>query len=439
MNQKRTMKLWQMLALLILSAAILTTMFLPAYHIDPDVLEKGMENGQIKDDYYKNDAARDKDFKKYRKKFKKAVNKEKKENGTDNASISVLKLMTSSLSDIRYNGKYDEEYTESKMGPKTYDALNGKHRMTRVLLWMVYGMLLAVVFVIILGYCLKWNKYISLSAAAVYGTIASAAFVVLRFMTITKVEKEVGKLTEKFMGLDFNKNIDQAEIASSFLSYAFLAGLIAAVVFLAVSVIAMFAGNQAEAVYDDAPDLDFADEWGKDIDKDWNQPSYPMTNPLSDTPTLSVQEAEGSDAPFEPQFEKTAGVEEQRQQTFPQAVPSPDPVQKPPREPASRNGKVRCTKGMTAGSSGYQITQGSKVVVGKSPHQANLVIVNNGRISNVHCTVRYDPGADTYIIKDHSTNGTFINGARMKKEVSAKCPSGTVLSLADGSVEITLG
>lgn len=436
-----------MLSLLILSAAILTTMFLPAYHIDPDVLEKGMENGQIEDDYYKNDAARDKDFKKYRKKFKKAINKEKRENGTDNASISVLKLMTNSLSDIRYNGKYDEAYTESKMGPRTYDALNGKHRMTRTLLWMVYGMLLAVVLAAILGYCLKWNKYIPLAAAAVYGIFASAAFAVLRFMTISKVAKETGKLTEKFMGLDFNKNIDQAEIAFGFLSYAFFAGLTVSVIFFAVSVISMFVGNQAEMAYEDVPDLDFADEWGKDMDEGGNQPAYPMTNPFSDTPTLSVQEAKESGCfddtqkvePFDFQPEKTAAIDAQKQQPLPQAVPFPKPVQKPPREPVYRNGKVCCTKGMTAGPSGYQITQGRKVVVGKSPHQANLVIVNNGRISNVHCSVRYDPGADTYILKDHSTNGTFINGARMKKDVPVKCPSGTVLSLADGSAEITLG
>ena len=138
---------------------------------------------------------------------------------------------------------------------------------------MVYGMLLAVVLAAILGYCLKWNKYIPLAAAAVYGIFASAAFAVLRFMTISKVAKETGKLTEKFMGLDFNKNIDQAEIAFGFLSYAFFAGLTVSVIFFAVSVISMFVGNQAEMAYEDVPDLDFADEWGKDMDEGGNQPA----------------------------------------------------------------------------------------------------------------------------------------------------------------------
>ena len=122
MKQKKTMKLWQMITLLILSVVILVTMFLPAYHIDSDALKKGMENAQIEDNYYKSENARDKDIRWYAKKFNKAINREKKENGTDNASISVLKLMTNSLAEIRYNGKYDEEYTESEMGSKTYDA-----------------------------------------------------------------------------------------------------------------------------------------------------------------------------------------------------------------------------------------------------------------------------------------------------------------------------
>ena len=100
-------------------------------------------------------------------------------------------------------------------------------------------------------------------------------------------------------------------------------------------------------------------------------------------------------------------------------------------------GKVRCTKGVALGQ-GFQLPQDRKVIVGKSPSKTNLTI-NYPNVSNVHCSIRYNPATNTYIVKDHSTNGTFVNGARMPKGVPIEYPAGTVLVLADGTNEITLG
>lgn len=435
MKQKKTMKLWQMITLLILAVVILATMFLPAYHIDSDALKKGMENAQIEEDYYKNDKARDKDIRWYAKKFNKALNREKKENGTDNASISSLKLMTNSLTDIRYNGKYDEEYTESEMGSKIYDALNKKHCMTKILLWIVYSLALVEMLTVILGYCLKWNKYIPLTISIIYGVFTSITFAILRFGTANGTEKKIGKLTETFIGYEFN-NVDKAKITSGFISYAFLMGLIAAVVFLIISIISMFAGNQIEMEYNDEANGDSMDEW----DKDWNQARTQMEpRPV---PEQELKDSGYSGdihgvAPFGDKNKRDADMSNQESLTY--TIPSMVPVQESPAKPMIRSGKVRCTKGMTSGSSGYSLSPDRKVIVGKSPHKANLVIVNNTHISNVHCTIRYDSTTDTYIVKDHSTNGTYVNGTRLQKEVSMKYPAGTVLSLADRSVEITLG
>lgn len=436
MKQKKTMKLWQMITLLILSVVILVTMFLPAYHIDSDALKKGMENAQIEDNYYKSENARDKDIRWYAKKFNKAINREKKENGTDNASISVLKLMTNSLAEIRYNGKYDEEYTESEMGSKTYDALNKKHCMTKILLWIIYSLVLVEMLIVILGYCLKWNKYITLTISIIYGVFASITFAILRFGTVNGTKKKIGSLTETFIGYEFN-NVDNAKIVSGFISYAFLLGLIVSVVFLTISIISMFAGNQTDMAYNNAADGDSMDEW----DKDWNQARTQMQVPRS----VSEQELKDSGysgdihgvAPFGDKNKRDADMSNQESLTY--TIPSMVPVQESPAKPMIRSGKVRCTKGMTSGSSGYSLSPDRKVIVGKSPHKANLVIVNNTHISNVHCTIRYDSTTDTYIVKDHSTNGTYVNGTRLQKEVSMKYPAGTVLSLADRSVEITLG
>ncbi len=77
-------------------------------------------------------------------------------------------------------------------------------------------------------------------------------------------------------------------------------------------------------------------------------------------------------------------------------------------------------------------------MVGRNERNANLII-NYPKISNVHCSIRYVAAANTYIVKDHSTNGTFVNGIRLRKDVGEELPAGSVLQLADGANEITLG
>ena len=104
---------------------------------------------------------------------------------------------------------------------------------------------------------------------------------------------------------------------------------------------------------------------------------------------------------------------------------------------AMRMGQVMCTKGAAEGQ-GFSLPEQSKVIVGKSNLNANLVI-NHPHVSNIHCSIRYKAATNTYVVKDHSMNGTFVNGTRMQKDVPMEFPAGTVLQLADGSNEIKLG
>lgn len=120
---------------------------------------------------------------------------------------------------------------------------------------------------------------------------------------------------------------------------------------------------------------------------------------------------------------------------FPAPSPAPLPAPAPLKQKAM--GSVRCTEGVAKGQ-GFRLPEERKVVVGKSPQRAALVI-NNPHISNVHCSIRYHVDKNIYIVKDHSTNGTFVNGVRLQREVAVECPAGTVLSLADGENKITLG
>ena len=438
MKQKKTLRLWQMLTILLLSVVLLITMFLPAYHINPDALQKGMEKAQAEENYYKDDAERDKDIKWYKKKFNKALKKEKKENETDNSTISGLKLMTKSLTDIRYNGKYDEDYAKSKkgMGEEIYNALNKKHTMTRVLLWMVYGMLLVVMFLTILGYCLKWNKYIPLIMDAVYGVLAAISFAVLRFGTISRINEEVRTLTENLIGYEFN-NINTDKFTNGFVSAAFLVGMLAALAILVISVLSMVLGNQIQENSDEEELIpDSLDDW----DRDWNPvPPEKKADFHPDGKNILYSGNQKGVDLFSGGNDVTIPANNQVQDATPQNLETQPVVRKAHVRQREAAGKVQCTKGMTSGSVGYTLPQDRKVVVGKSPRQANLVIVNNERISNVHCTIRYNAATNSYMVRDHSTNGTFVNGVRLPKESVMEYPAGTVLGLADGKVEITLG
>lgn len=124
-------------------------------------------------------------------------------------------------------------------------------------------------------------------------------------------------------------------------------------------------------------------------------------------------------------------------QPKPFIVPEPTPVPAPAPLKQKAMGSVRCTEGVAKGQ-GFRLPEERKVVVGKSPQRATLVI-NNPHISNVHCSIRYHVDKNIYIVKDHSTNGTFVSGVRLQREVAVECPAGTVLSLADGENKITLG
>lgn len=100
-------------------------------------------------------------------------------------------------------------------------------------------------------------------------------------------------------------------------------------------------------------------------------------------------------------------------------------------------GQVVCIKGVAAGQ-GFSLPETAKIVVGKSRQNTNMLI-NSPMVSNVHCSIRYKAATNTYIVKDHSTNGTYVNGTRLQKDMPMSFPAGTVLQLADGSNEIKLG
>ena len=134
--------------------------------------------------------------------------------------------------------------------------------------------------------------------------------------------------------------------------------------------------------------------------------------------------------------------------TPPKPVPTPQPASAPvlsPQKthlpstepPKEKLGNVCVLKGEVYGKRDYIISKNCKLILGKNPNKANIVF-RNPHVSNVHCSVSYNAQTNRYIVKDHSSNGTFIANKRLQKEVQTECPAGTVLYLADSNTSVIL-
>ena len=132
----------------------------------------------------------------------------------------------------------------------------------------------------------------------------------------------------------------------------------------------------------------------------------------------------------------------------PQPVPTPQPasapVLKPQKNPIpaqqqakEKLGNVCVLKGEVHGKRDYVIPKNCKIILGKNPNKANIVF-RNPHVSNIHCSISYNAQTNRYIVKDHSSNGTFIANKRLQKEVQTECPAGTVLYLADSNTSVIL-
>lgn len=132
----------------------------------------------------------------------------------------------------------------------------------------------------------------------------------------------------------------------------------------------------------------------------------------------------------------------------PQAVPTPQPASAPVLTPQKnpipaqqqvkeKMGNVCVLKGEVRGKRDYVIPKNCKIILGKNPNKANIVF-RNPHVSNIHCSISYNAQTNRYIVKDHSSNGTFIANKRLQKEVQTECPAGTVLYLADSNTSVIL-
>lgn len=427
MKQRKTMRIWQMILILFLSVAMVITMFLPAFSFSGKKVEKMFRTvfqTVDLDDFGFSQEEVDEEIEGIITDYDEKIQKYEKENNVKISSISPWNIMTKSFVKISYGDNITEEELQEYQENEAFLSAQKGYNLLRIFLWIVYMLVLVVLLMTILGFCLKWTKFIPLIISSVYGLSAAVIFGYFRFGLMSTIEKKIisafsendilGKLSELGVSISISK------ILSCFYSIAFLFAFIVAILIIIVSVLSMILGNRVASV----PNIEISEFEGE-------------VNALDGDDRFGKQAEDGN--PFD--FRTDAATEQATSvinvtsvQTIPEGqtlqVASVQVVPQP-------MGQVKCTKGIAVGQ-GFMLPQDRKVIVGKSPQNANLVI-NNVNVSNVHCSIRYNAVTNTYIVKDHSSNGTFVNGVRLQKDIPMEYPAGTVLSLADGSNQITLG
>ncbi len=80
----------------------------------------------------------------------------------------------------------------------------------------------------------------------------------------------------------------------------------------------------------------------------------------------------------------------------------------------------------------FRLDSDEVVVIGRDPKTSHIVMDENSeRISRTHCSICANSARGTYIVRDMSSNGTFINGARISRGVDVEVPRGSILAVGD--------
>lgn len=409
MNRKKTLQAWQMIVSVVLLAAMLITLFLPAFHYNGKLIRKAVEKiiDTLPEEYWEEywaqtglsdnviESFMESELDNLETNMDKEIQDLEEGYNVKLSSISVGTIMLKNAEQF-LGGRQSIEENELET---LYQRIKSGWSTLRVMFWMIYIVDILMMVLLILGFVLGWNKFIPLAVNAVYAVAVAGIFGVIRFVSPGMGGNAMNSsFNAELAEYGFRLNITDkaAEILSMFYGIAFIVGIVIAVLLLVVSVLSMVIGNVAQE---------------------------PVPNPGSMSgPGLMP---DPGPMPFKPE-------------PAPEPV-RPDPVPAPQPQPAAQAamGQVMCIKGVAAGQ-GYSLPETSKVVVGKNRQYANL-IVSSPHVSNVHCSIRYKAATNSYIVKDHSSNGTYVDGVRLQKDVPLNFPAGTILQLADGSNEIKLG
>lgn len=480
LKQEKTIKLWQVIVMECLLLAIFITMFIPMFNFSGSSMIKGTKEVFQKMDLDKlglDDTALDASFQQIADELDKGINKYEEEHNVNISRISPWKIMTKSFvgflyGDTQENSDMIEDMKDNEMA----GALQSGYNSLKYLFWVVYIVLVLIIILNIVGFIVKFVKYISLGINIAYGLFTIGVFSYLRFGVIGATVKQSEDMIDA-MGLGYMASyVDIKVLVKSILSGLYFKPfmiliLAASMLIVLCSIVFMFIGkDDTGSVQSDFQEASFGSMQGSQLfgnmQSDFDNESYGKVENDFHEETIGMMENDFHEETFgmmendfDDQFFGTIqnDIENQPVETMQNNGQESsmdtmtdvyqDQVTVPMTENHSQTansipvkqpmGRVCVIKGSAKGQ-GFMLPQNRKVVVGKSMQNANLII-NNIHVSNIHCSIRYNEENDSYIVKDHSSNGTFVNGIRLQKNAAMEYPSGTVLSLADGQDEIQLG
>lgn len=87
----------------------------------------------------------------------------------------------------------------------------------------------------------------------------------------------------------------------------------------------------------------------------------------------------------------------------------------------------------------WKIPKDDVVIIGSNPKFCNIVISTERIISKQHLIVKYDSYSNKFRVTDISTNGSYINNNRMKKNIEYEVKPDTVISIVSMYYAIKVG
>lgn len=426
MKQKKTMKLWQMLALAGICLGLIINMFLPLWNISGtkladwmiDVVAEEAEKQSGISGLNEFSRANIDKFWKYAsdgntdeveqgiEMIDDAFEDAEKKLGFNLASMSGFDILTFDVNVLFLENpdytKEDLEKFERKLGEndlKKVEEVREKITYSKVMFGIEYCRTAILLLLILLGFFLKWNKLINSIICTVIGCFTAINYGWVWRGLPSFVFDKIAE-NEDLLQNGGKEVVEQSlpyvqSLWGAIVGLGIIVGFILGVLLFVMGLVSCFVGKPQESV-----------------------DPFPIPNP--------------DPFPFPDPFPNPNPFPTPDPIPDPAPTPTPSPILTPPKA-----GRVKCTQGVAMGQ-GYKLPADRKVIVGKSPQNATLVI-HDPHVSNIHCSIRYRAETNSYIIKDHSTNGTFVNGIRLGKEVAVEYPAGTVISLADGANKITLG
>lgn len=451
MEQKKTMNLWQMIALVVLLAGVTISMFFPVLNptgqkmvrYEEAFMEKYQDDEELgekfKDELNDLDDERDKQIEKYDEQFE--------DIGGINFPISGMQFISGSFwpdEALKEIEKYQEK-DEDKLSDSDKEALDmyAKYNTIRVVMTIVYFTPLIFIALYILAFCLRWNKNIMAIIGLCFSVIGLGITAIFYFFVPYFIKNSIADK----MGSDYEHvALDAAKMVwKVFRGGGLLTTFILFLLILVMAIVTMAVGNSQQNDVVNGPsnlgggsysggmggygDISNGPGGYGDIP---NGPGGYGNIPNGPGGYGDIPNGPGGydDIPNGP-----GGLNQFVTEQKPKKVVKQEPI---PQPPVQQLGRVRCIEG-NANVPGYKFPQENKIIVGANPTRCQIVINGAPHVSNIHCSIRYNAQRNTYIVKDHSSNGTFVNGARLPKDQAMEYPAGTILSLADGSNKLRLG